>query len=159
LNTNIHYQLHKRPQLGPILNQFNPIHTLTLYFLKIHLNIVHVHLGLPSGLSLQVFHLEFCMHFSPLLCVLRAKYILIEAKVTSFSPILTCFNLPGSMDSSKTEEVFTRTSRSKYKTIHKITGISWSQHFMCIQVCLNKNNWKYNWQKQKYWLNYATPNE
>jgi hypothetical protein len=39
--------------LIPVLSQMNPVHILQQYFFKIHFNIVHLHLALPSGLFLS----------------------------------------------------------------------------------------------------------
>jgi hypothetical protein len=38
-NTKIHRRIYINQHLGPILIQSNPVHTLTPYFFKIHLNI------------------------------------------------------------------------------------------------------------------------
>jgi hypothetical protein len=39
-NLEIYYHAHKRPPLHSILNQVNPVHTLTFYFLQIHFIII-----------------------------------------------------------------------------------------------------------------------
>jgi hypothetical protein len=50
-NLKVHYHIHKCSLPVRILNQLDPVHTPTSYFLKIHLNIIpHLSLGLPSGL-------------------------------------------------------------------------------------------------------------
>jgi hypothetical protein len=50
LNPKVHYRIHKSPPLVSILSQINPIHTISSHLSKIHFNIVHSRLGLPSGL-------------------------------------------------------------------------------------------------------------
>jgi hypothetical protein len=50
-NPNIHYHVHKNPQLVVILSQINPVHTTTFYFPKAILILsTHVHIDLPNGL-------------------------------------------------------------------------------------------------------------
>ena len=57
--------------LYPILFQLDPVHTPTSYFLKIHLNIIlHLRLGLPSGLSPSGFPTKTL--YTPLLYPIRA---------------------------------------------------------------------------------------
>jgi hypothetical protein len=68
-NPKSHYRVHNSPPLVPIASQINSIHTIpfSLSLSKTHFNIVHSHLGLPSGLFTSGFltNIPCAFHFSP----------------------------------------------------------------------------------------------
>ena len=54
------------------MSQFNPVHAPTTHFLKIHFNIIHLRLGLPSGLFPSGFPTNNL--YTPLLSSIRATF-------------------------------------------------------------------------------------
>jgi len=57
--------IHNSPSIVPLLNQLNPVYAFSCYLFKIHLNIIlPFPIGLQSGLCLQIFPPNFCMHLS-----------------------------------------------------------------------------------------------
>jgi len=64
------YHIHTCPPPVPILRQLYPVHTPTSRFLKIRLNIIHLRLGLPSGLFTSDPHTKTL--YMPLLSPIRA---------------------------------------------------------------------------------------
>jgi len=80
-NSTFHYRTQKSPQLVPILNQMNPVHTLPSYFLRfILLQSFRLHLGflsclLPSGFPTKIFYAFF---ISPVHAICTAHLILLD---------------------------------------------------------------------------------
>jgi hypothetical protein len=66
-NPDVYYLIHKYPPTVSILSQLNPVHTTTLYFLKIHLNIILP--STPRSPQKTVMNLrEICSPAEMLLC-------------------------------------------------------------------------------------------
>jgi hypothetical protein len=58
--------------LDPTISQMNPVHTLTLYFFKIHFNIIFQSKpSSPKRCFSSGFYLKFYKHFSSPSCVLH----------------------------------------------------------------------------------------
>jgi hypothetical protein len=62
-NPKVHYRIHKKLSLIPILSKKNPAHTFTNYFFKIHFNII---ISSAPRSSLHIFRLKYCLYFSSL---------------------------------------------------------------------------------------------
>jgi len=66
----------QQPTLIPILSQVRQMHKFPPYFQIIHFNIVPIYIQVFLVVSsLQVFQPEFCVHFSPLPCLLHDPLI------------------------------------------------------------------------------------
>jgi hypothetical protein len=74
-NTNVHYSVHKSPQLVPILSQINPVHTTPSYLSSNLILSSRLRLGLSSGLFHSGFPTKilYSFIFSP--CMLHALSI------------------------------------------------------------------------------------
>jgi hypothetical protein len=73
-NPKVHYRIQKCPPPVPILNQLEPVHTLTFRFQKIHHNIIpHLRLGLPSDLFPSGFPTRNL--YTPLFSPIRATFL------------------------------------------------------------------------------------
>jgi hypothetical protein len=66
----VHYRVHKSPPLASILSHMNLLHIHISYFFKIHFNIPHLRLGLPSGLFPSGFQIKILYVF--LIAFIRA---------------------------------------------------------------------------------------
>ena len=85
-NPKVHNHIHKSQPPVPILSQIYPVHTPTSYFLKIHLNIIH----LSTSGSSQVFSCPYvppppqpkpCIHISTPPYVLHAPPIILPVLI------------------------------------------------------------------------------
>ena len=79
-NLKVHYRTHKRPPPVCILGQPNLVHIPTSHLLEIHPNIIHLHLGLPSGLPPSSFHSKtlYTPLSSPIWATCPAHLILLD---------------------------------------------------------------------------------
>ena len=80
-NPKAHYRIHKRPPTVPILSQFDPVHTSTSYFLKIHFIIILPSVpGSPKGaISVRFLHQTLNTPLlSPTRAIQPANLILLE---------------------------------------------------------------------------------
>lgn len=60
-NLNIYYSVHNRLQLGPVLGQMNPVHTLTMYFCKIKCNVFLHSANRSLAWSVHLYILTACI--------------------------------------------------------------------------------------------------
>jgi hypothetical protein len=81
-NSKVHYRVHERPSLAPILTQINSIHTTPSYLSKIHLNLSsHLLLGVSTGLfpsGLQT-NILYAFLFSKITATCPVHYILLNS--------------------------------------------------------------------------------
>jgi len=70
-NLKVHYHVHKFLALYPVLNQLNPVHTLTSYFSLIFiLYFPPTYASVSQEVSsLDILQVKFCISFSSFLCV------------------------------------------------------------------------------------------
>jgi hypothetical protein len=62
-NLKIYYNVHKSPPMVRIMSQINQVNTTPSYLSKIHFNIIHLYLGLPSGLFPSGFSIKILYPF------------------------------------------------------------------------------------------------
>jgi hypothetical protein len=74
-NTKVHYRVHNRQSMFPILSQMHAVHTFPSYLSKIHSNITLP--GLPSGLFISVFptYILYAFLISPIRATCPAHLI------------------------------------------------------------------------------------
>jgi len=72
------YYIHKSLPKDTTLIQLNAAHNLTPYFVQIHCNtVLQLNIYISHVVSsLQIFHLKFCLHFSPPMCAVCPAYFI-----------------------------------------------------------------------------------